>query len=67
MQVELFESKKKYGKSYRDTLKEYRQLIAKGANRVHLVWLKKELSYSICFHTENFIRNRLNSVYEFIK
>lgn len=67
MQVELFETSKKYGKSYRNTLKEYRHLIAKGANRVHLVWLKKEMSYGICFHTENFIRNRLCSVYEFIK
>lgn len=67
MQVELFETTKKYGKSYRDTLKEYRQLIGKGVTRVHLVWLKKEMSYSICFHTEIFIREKLNSVYEFIK
>lgn len=64
MQTELFPIDSKDA-SYKKAINEYRFFVSKGA-QVHLVLLKKENTYSICFNSKKFIENKLSNVYQII-
>lgn len=65
MQTILFPQEKKEA-SYNQALNEYKSFVSKGAN-VHLVLIKSEDRYSVCFNSKNFIKNKLSNVYELIQ
>lgn len=64
IQTELFPIDTKDA-SYQKAFNEYRFFVSRGS-QVHLVLVKKENRYSVCFNSRKFIENKLSNVYKII-